>query len=311
MKHIILDTDPGIDDALAFILAFNSSELKVEAVTTVAGNVNHTKGHKNAKRLLEFLAVEDVPVCAGAEIPLVKKLGHAEEFHGTTGLGDSTLPEPTMMTDPRSAVDIILEKADDLGKNLTLVAVGPLTNIALAILADPTLPEKVDKLVIMGGAFNLTPYGHGNANSVAEFNIWLDPEAAKIVFNSEIPIVAVGLDTTTHPDYRMSREMFEGIVAKGNRTTDLVNDLCRSLVERFNGFSLHDPQAMAYVIDPTLFTTEKYKVDVECTGELTRGMTVVERRLYRIVKDEANVDVVVKVDADGFLGLIKERISGE
>ena len=311
MKHIILDTDPGIDDALAFILAFNSPELKVETVTTVAGNVNHTKVHKNAKRLLEFLAVEDVPVCAGAVTPLVKKLGHAEGFHGKTGLGDSTLPEPTMKTDPRSAVDIILEKADELGKNLTLVAVGPLTNIAVAILADPMLPEKVDKLVIMGGAFNLTSYGHGNANSVAEFNIWLDPEAAKIVFNSGIPMVAAGLDTTTHPDYSMSREMFEGIVAKGNRTTDLVNDLCRSLVERFNGFSLHDPQAMAYVIDPTMFTTEKYKVDVECTGELTRGMTVVERRLYRIVKDEANVDVIVKVNADGFLGLIKERISGE
>lgn len=311
MKHIILDTDPGIDDALAFILAFNSPELKVEAVTTVAGNVNHTKGHRNAKQLLEFLGVTDVPVCAGAVVPLIKKLGHAEEFHGKTGLGDSSLPEPTMATDPRSAVEIILEKADELGKELTLVAVGPLTNMAVAILADPDLPEKVDKLVIMGGAFNLTPYGHGNANSVAEFNIWLDPEAAKVVFNSGIPIVAIGLDTTTHPDSRMSREMFEGIVAKGNGTTDLVNDLCRGLVERFNGFNLHDPQAMAYVIDPSMFTTEKYKVDVECSGELTRGMTVVERHFYRIVKAEANVDVVIKVEADRFLKLIKERISGE
>jgi inosine-uridine nucleoside N-ribohydrolase len=311
MKHIILDTDPGIDDALAFILAFNSPELKVEAVTTVAGNVNHMKGHRNAKKLLEFLGVTEVPVCEGAVIPLIKKLGHAEEFHGKTGLGDSELPEPTMATDPRNAVDIIIEKANELGKELTLVAIGPLTNIAVAILADPTLPEKVDKLVIMGGAFNLTPYGHGNANSVAEFNIWLDPEAAKIVFNSGIPIVAVGLDTTTHPDYRMSREMFKDIVSKGNRTTDLVNDLCKGLVERFNGFSLHDPQAMAYIIDPTMFTTEKYKVDVECSGQLTRGMTVVERRLYRIVKDEANVEVVVKVEASRFLGLIKERISGE
>jgi pyrimidine-specific ribonucleoside hydrolase len=311
MKRIILDTDPGIDDALAFILAFNSPELKIEAVTTVAGNVNHAKGHRNAKQILEFLGVTDVPVCAGAVVPLIKKLGHAEEFHGKTGLGDTTLPEPTMATDPRSAVDIILEKADELGKELTLVAIGPLTNIAVAILADPALPEKVDKLVIMGGAFNLTPHGHGNANSVAEFNIWLDPEAAKIVFNSGIPIMAIGLDTTTHLDYRMSREIFEGIVAKGNRTTDLVNDLCKGLVERFNGFSLHDPQAMAYVIDPSMFTTEKYKVDVECSGELTRGMTVVERRFYRIVKDEANVEVVVKVEADRFLKLINERISGE
>jgi len=110
---------------------------------------------------------------------------------------------------------------------------------------------------------------------------------------------------------QMNREMFEGIVAKGNKTTDLVNDLCRVLVERFNGFSLHDPQAMTYVIDPSMFTTEKYKADVECSGELTRGMTVVERRFYRIVKDEANVDVVVKVEADRFLKLINERISGE
>ena len=159
MHHIILDTDPGIDDALAFILAFNSPELKVEAVTTVAGNVNHAKGHRNAKKLLEFLGVTDVPVCAGAVIPLIKNLGHAEEFHGKTGLGDSELPGPVMASDPRSAVDIILEKADELGKELTLVAIGPLTNIAVAILADPMLPQKVDKLVIMGGAFNLTPYG--------------------------------------------------------------------------------------------------------------------------------------------------------
>lgn len=310
MKHIILDTDPGVDDAIAFILAFNSPEIKVEAVTTVAGNVNHTKGHKNAKKLVEFLGV-DVPVCAGALKPLIKHLGHAEEFHGKTGLGDSNLPEPTIKTDSRNAVEMILEKANMLGKKLTLVAVGPLTNIAAAILADPELPEKVNKLVIMGGVFFLTPYGHGNANAVGEFNIWIDPEAAKIVFNSGIPIVAAGLDTTTHPEYRMNPEMFNRIVAKKNRTTDLVNDLCLSLVTRFNGFSLHDPQAVAYVINPDLFTTEKHQVDVECDSELTRGMTVVERSKWRIDPSKANVDIIVKVDAAGFLGMVEDRISGE
>lgn len=311
MKHIILDTDPGVDDALAFILAFNSPEIKVEAITTVAGNVNHVKGHRNAKQLLEFLGATDVPVCTGALRPLVKKLEHAEDVHGDTGLGGAILPKPQMETDPRSAVDIILEKANQLGSKLTLVAIGPLTNIAVAILADPKLVEKVDKLVIMGGAFGLTYNGHGNANAVAEFNIWIDPEAAKIVFESGIPIVAAGLDTTTFPDYRMNREMFDRIVAKGTKTAGLVDDLCRPLVEKYNGFSLHDPQAMTYVIDPSLFTTEKHQVDVECDSVLTRGMTVVERTVWRRDPSKANVEIIVKADAKRFLTLVEERISGE
>ena len=181
MKHIILDTDPGVDDALAFLLAFNSPEIQVEAITTVAGNVNHSKGHKNAKKLLEFIGVTDVPICAGAEKPLIRKISNAEEFHGKTGLGDAKLPDSIIKTDPRNAVQIILEKANNLGKKLTLVAIGPLTNIASAILVDQRLPDKIDKLVITGGAFNITPFGLGNANAVAEFNIWYDPEAAKIV----------------------------------------------------------------------------------------------------------------------------------
>jgi inosine-uridine nucleoside N-ribohydrolase len=311
LKHILLDTDPGVDDAIAFLLAFNSPEIKVEAVTTVVGNVSHVKAHTNAKKLLEFIGATDVPVCAGAEKPLIRERSNAEEFHGKTGLGDAVLPVPKMKTDPRNAVEMILEKVDELGKELTLVAIGPLTNIASAILADPSLPGKVDKLVIMGGAFNLTPYGLGNANAVAEFNIWHDPDAAKIVFNSGISIVAAGLDTTTHPDYRMSVDMFNEIKAKKDRRSRLVVDLCKSLVERFNGFSLHDPQAIAYVVDPTLFRTERYKVDVEVQGDLTRGMTVVERRYYRRVKEDANVDIIVEADADRFLRLIMDRVTGE
>jgi inosine-uridine nucleoside N-ribohydrolase len=216
-----------------------------------------------------------------------------------------------MKTDHRNAVEMIIHKADELGKKLILVAVGPLTNIAKSILVDPMLSEKVDKLVIMGGAFNLTPYGLGNANAVAEFNIWHDPEAAKIVFNSGIPIVAAGLDTTTHPDYRMSIDMFNEIKAKKDRRSKLVVDLCKSLVEKFNGFSLHDPQAVAYVIDPSMFRTERYKVDLEVHGELTRGMTVVERRYYQRVKEDANTEIIVEVDAERFLSLIMNRITGE
>jgi inosine-uridine nucleoside N-ribohydrolase len=311
LNHIILDTDPGVDDALAFLLAFNSPEIKVEAITTVAGNVNHMKGHRNAKKLLEFIGATDVPVCAGAVKPLFRVMSHAEEFHGKTGLGEAELPEPKMKTDPRNATRMIIEKSETLGKKLTLVAIGPQTNIASAILADPSLAHKVEKLVIMGGAFNLTPYGMGNANSVAEFNVWHDPEAAKIVFNSGLPIIAAGLDTTTHPDYRMSVDMFNKIKEKSDRRSKLVVDLCKGLVEKFDGFSLHDPQAIAYVIDPTVFRTEKYKVDVEVHGELTRGMTVVERRYYRQVKEESNTDIITDVDAERFLSLIMDRVIGE
>jgi pyrimidine-specific ribonucleoside hydrolase len=311
MKHIILDTDPGVDDALAFLLAFNSPEIKVEAITTVAGNVDHTKGHINAKKLLEFIGATGVPVCMGAEKPLIRQISHAEEFHGKTGLGDADLPEPKMKSDPRNAVEMIIKKSNKLGKKLTLVAIGPLTNIAAALLADSGLSQKIDKLVIMGGAYNLTPYGLGNANAVAEFNIWHDPEAAKIVFNSGIPVVAAGLDTTTYPDYRMSVDMFNEIKKKDDKRSRLVVSLCKTLVSKFNGFSLHDPQAVAYVIDSSLFKTEKYKVDVEIHGELTRGMTVVERRHYRRVIEDANLDIIVEVDADRFLNLIMERITGD
>ena len=309
MKHIILDTDPGVDDALAFLLAFGSPELKVEAVTTVAGNVSHEKGHRNAKQLLEFLGRDDVPVCRGAERPLVRGLRHAEGVHGETGLGGASLPEPRMKTDHRSAVQVIHEKAEELGGELTLVAVGPLTNVAAALVADPELPSKVNGLVIMGGAYGLTPYGHGNVSPVAEFNVWHDPEAAKIVFNSGVPMVCAGLDTTTHPDYRMSVETFREIEAMDTRRSRLVADLCRGIVERFEGFNLHDPMAVAYLVDPTIFKTRRCRVDVETCGELTRGMTVVARRHGRIV--EADAEVIVEADAERFHRLVMERVVEE
>jgi len=308
MKNIILDTDPGVDDALAFLLALNSPEIKVEAVTTVAGNVNHSKGHLNAKKLLEFMEKTEIPVCRGAEKPLIRKISHAEEFHGKTGLGNAVLPEPRMNTNPLNAVEMILEKSGELGKELTLVAIGPLTNIASAILADPELPKKVDGLVIMGGAFNVTTYGFGNANPVAEFNIWHDPEAAKIVFNSGIKLTCAGLDTTTHPEYRMSEGMFEEIKGRDTRQARLVADLCEDLVRRFKGFSLHDPMALAYVIDPSIFKTERYLVDIEVRGEITRGMTVVERRQYRIKPGETNAEIIIELDAARFHKLIKDRV---
>jgi inosine-uridine nucleoside N-ribohydrolase len=240
---------------------------------------------------------------------MLRKARNAEEFHGASGLGDAVLPEPKMRSDPRNAVQMIHGKADELGRDLTIVAIGPLTNVAAALLSDPTLPEKVGGLVLMGGAFNFTSYGFGNANAVAEFNIWHDPEAARIVFNSGIHLVCAGLDVTTNPDNRMSVAMFQEIKAKDTVRSRLIADLCGSLVKRFKGFSLHDPMAVAYAVDPTIFRTGKYRVDVETMGELTRGMTVVDRRHNRMGLDEANAEVIVEADAKRFHRLIMERVA--
>jgi inosine-uridine nucleoside N-ribohydrolase len=310
LKRIILDTDPGVDDALAFLLAFSSPEIKVEAVTTVDGNVDVEKGTQNARQLLEFLGRTDVPVARGANHPMLRSMQHAESYHGKTGLMDAILPETKMKIDKRGAAQLIIDEVGNLGKDLTIVAIGPLTNIATAVLADPTIPEKVNGLVIMGGAFGLTPYGTGNANAVAEFNIWHDPDAAKLIFDSGIPTTCIGLDTTTHPDYRMSKAMYGEIVAMETKRSKLIKGLCGTLVERFNGFSLHDPMAMAYIADPTMFKTERYRVEVETVGTHTLGMTVVDRRrFHRQENQEAKHEIIIEVNAPRFHRMIMDRVA--
>ncbi|MFQ6053529.1 MAG: nucleoside hydrolase [Candidatus Bathyarchaeia archaeon] len=310
MRHVIIDTDPGVDDALALMLAFNSPELQVEAVTTVAGNVDQDRAHRNALKILEFLGVDGVPIARGAPRPLLREGSNDAEIHGKTGLGDAELPEPRLKSDGRSAVEVILEKAGDLGDGLTIIAIGPLTNIASALLVEPRLMDGVSGLVVMGGAFNLTPYGHGNVTPVAEFNIWYDPEAAKVVFDSGMPVTAVGLDVTTNPDNRLSRGLFEEIEGLGTRRARLVADLCRGFIRRFGGVSLHDPLAVAAALDPGLVRTEPYAVDVETVSELTRGQTIVDRRDPRHVRRrrEPNVDVCVSLDGERFLKLFMDRV---
>jgi len=306
LRHIILDTDPGVDDALAILLALSSQELQVEALTTVVGNVSQEKANRNARRILEFLGMENVPVAHGAERPLIEEPRPAEDIHGPEGLGEARLPEPRLKPDERSAVELIIERAEELGEALTLIAVGPLTNIALTYMAEPRLPEMVGELIIMGGAYGVTPYGFGNASPVAEFNIWHDPEAASIVFKAGFKLKAVGLDVTTDPRNRMTPQLFKEVESLQTRRGRLVADLCRDLVRRFNGLSLHDPLAVAAAIDPTLIEFRAFHVDVELRGEYTRGMTVTDRRPGS--RAPANVEVAVDVDSERFLKLFMERV---
>lgn len=310
MKRIILDTDPGIDDTLAIILALNSPELLVEAITTVAGNVSQDKAHDNALKILEFLRVDDIPVAKGALKPLLKDVKNSEGFHGPDGLGDAVLPTPKLRSYEKSAIDVIKEKAEELSGELIIVAIGPLTNIASSIIAYPGITTRIKELIIMGGAFNVTSYGYGNVTPVAEFNIWIDPEAAKIVLNSDIPITAVGLDVTTDPKNGLSRKLFDKIKGMGTQKSNLVFNLCRKHIDRSGHFYLHDPLAVAATVDRSIINTDKFMVDVETIGELTRGQTIADRRHLDHIGEprESNVDICVDVDNERFLNLFMNRV---
>jgi len=311
LRHVLIDTDPGVDDALALILALSSSELRVEALTTVAGNVSLEKASSNALRLIEYMGAKDVPVAAGAAKPLMRDARSATDIHGESGLGGADLLEPRWRLDPRSAVELILDKVEELGGGLTIITIGPLTNIALAILTRPAIAEEVEGLVVMGGAFGLTPFGHGNVTPVAEFNVWHDPEAAKIVFDSGVPITAVGLDVTTSPGNRLTSTDLRRMESLSTERSRLVADLCRDLIERFNGLSLHDPLALGVAIDRSLVETKRFRVEVETMSDLTRGMTVIDRRQrHHVESPKANIDICASLDAERFKGLFMERVVG-
>jgi inosine-uridine nucleoside N-ribohydrolase len=310
MRHIIIDTDPGVDDALSLLLAFNSPELKVEAVTTVVGNVSQEKAYRNALQILNFLGKNSIPIGKGAIKPLLRKAIDATGIHGESGLGDAILSKPRSRSDEKPAVELILEKIDEFSKSLMIVAVGPLTNIASAILVDPMVVNKLAGLVIMGGAYSVTQYGYGNVTPVAEFNIWHDPEAAKIVFDSGISLTAVGLDVTTNIDNRLSNNIFNEIEQMQTKRSKLVADLSRNLVKRFGSLILHDPLAIAVATDPKIVERKRFVVDVEIVSELTRGQTVTDRRNHNhgLMRKKPNVDVCVSVNSKRFLKLFMDRV---
>jgi len=309
-RPIILDLDVGVDDAVALALAIHSPELEVRAVTTVSGNVHVDKTSKNALKVLEWFGITNIPVAKGMTRPLLRELRIAEEYHGRDGLGDSRLPEPKTRLDSRHAVDLLTEEISRVPVgSLTLIATGPLTNVAAAFRKEPSLPSRLQELIIMGGAYGTTPYGVGNDTPVAEFNISADPEAAKIVFNSGAKLTAVGLDVTTDPTAIVTKQVFKRIERTKTRSAALLTRILGKLVKRFGSFSLHDAMAVAYAFRPQLFKTSMFHVDVETTGELTRGETVTDRRLWRPKRDERvpNTNVCVGVDGAGFLDLIFER----
>lgn len=271
--RVIIDTDPGVDDALALLLALRSPELKIEAITAVAGNVPLELTLPNALRMVEVAKRSDIPVAAGARTPLVRRLVTAAYAHGENGLGGAVFPEPKTRPVAESAAEIIRRVVRSYPGEVTLVTVGPLTNVATALDSDPELAGMVRSLVMMGGSLS-----GGNITPAAEFNIYVDPEAARIVFQSGIPLSMVGLDVTRKTS--LTEEHVRELESGRNPVSQAAAKIARNALEhnRREGFmvgpNMHDSLAVAGFLDPSLLKLEDYYVDVETSGELTAGETV-------------------------------------
>lgn len=305
MPHkLLVDTDTASDDAVALVLAFTDPRVDVQAVTVVAGNVSLQQGVANALYTRE-LCTATTAVYTGAERPLQRDLVTAQNVHGTDGMGDIGLPLSGRVPDAGDAVEVIIELAHRHAGELTLVALGPLTNLALALQRDPSIATLFDRVVIMGG----TGDHSGNITPAAEFNIYVDPEAADVVFGSGMPIEMVGWDVSRN-FATMSGAELDHLAALGP-----IGEFCagiqRQLLEfcrtvtKIDGIDLPDPITMAVAIDPTIATeTLSTHVAVETTGTLTRGMTVVDR--LGLLGHEPNARVVLRADRERFIRLLQD-----
>ncbi len=273
MRKVILDMDPGIDDALALILALKSPEVKILGITTVAGNAPVEMTSANARRVLECLNIESIPVAMGAANPLNHPLEDALSYHGPDGLGNCNLPPPEQPLHPAKAWDFLVRSALDAPGEIALIAAGPFTNVARAFKLHPELPGLLARLVLMGGAYGLTPYGRGNRTPYAEFNIWQDPEAAHIVFNSGANVFAVGLDVTMDPEACLTGRHLEQMKTRHIPAAHLAAQLVEYEVKYHGRCTMHDPLALAVLLDPSLFEFTLAKVEVVEGNDWDRGVT--------------------------------------
>jgi len=308
-RKIIIDTDPGQDDAVAIFLALGSpAELEVLGIVAVAGNVGLAQNARNALQVVEATGRRDIAVYAGCAVPLRRKLVTAEHVHGKTGLDGPTLPEPKLRLEKQHGVDFIIETIRrEPEKTVTICALGPLTNLAMAFVKAPDIVPRVEEIVLMGGGL----FEGGNITPAAEFNIYVDPEAADTVFHSGIPITQIPLDLTHLMLTSRARvERFRGL---GNRCGVVTAELL-DFFERFDeakygwdGGPLHDPCVIAYLLKPELFQGRHVNVSIETGSELTRGATVVD--WWGVTGRVKNINYLRSGDAEGFYALLFERIA--
>jgi pyrimidine-specific ribonucleoside hydrolase len=303
---LILDCDPGHDDALAIIVALARPELELLAVTTVAGNAGLDATTRNALRVLTLAGRTDIPVAAGAARPLQRELHVAANVHGASGLAGADLPEPAAGPRSEGAIELIRSVLEAAPEPVTIAAVGPLTNVALLLRTHPELAGRIASIRVMGGAVT-----EGNTTASAEFNIWQDPEAAQIVLDCGRPITLMTLDVT-HQALFTAADV-ERLEALGTRIGTIFADLLRYFsrfhAERYgwDGSPIHDAVTVAHLAVPDLVRTVAYRVDVETTSELTRGRTVVD--LHGLTGKPANADVGVAIDRSRFIDLLVDAVA--
>ena len=306
-QRILIDTDPGVDDSMAILFAFCSPEVRVEGLTAVYGNSGTENSTINALRLVELVGKPNIPVARGAEKPLLRDYaGFGWRVHGRNGIGEIDYPLPKGKPDPRRAAQLIVDTIMANPGEITLVALGPLTNVALAVSLEPLIAKYVKEVVLMGGAAN----AKGNASRVAEANIHNDPEAAKIVFNAPWSVTMVGLDVTRKTV--MTPAYVENL-GTANPFTNFISRILPYYMAFYlentglEGLYVHDSSALAYVIDPSLFETKLVHVEVETNSTVNKGLTAVDWRLHP--DGEPNVNVCVDVDSQRFLQLYHERLT--
>ncbi len=325
IQRIIIDTDPGVDDAIAILLALRSPELKVEAITPVCGNVPLELTLPNALRLVEIAGRTDIPVAPGASHPLTRRLVTAKYAHGNNGMGGVEFPAPTTKPSRESANEIISRIVRDSPGEITIVAVGPLTNIATVLRSDPEIAGMIRGIAIMGGSLS-----GGNVTPSAEFNLYVDPEAARIVFDSHIPLTMVGLDVTRKVLLR--EDHVQLLEAVKNPVSQAAGRVMRATIERMRdshntpAVAMHDPLTVASLIDPAILTLRDYYVEIETSGELTAGESVGYQRAptrksapLETSEPESpesaqtftpNAKVATEVDSERFFSLLIPRLTG-
>lgn len=308
-RPIIIDTDPGQDDAVAILLALASpAELEVVAITTVAGNVPLARTQENARKMVELAGRLEVPVYAGMPRPLVRPLRTAEYVHGATGLDGAELPPPVVPLADGHGVDAIVDiimRADP--STVTICPLGPLTNVAAAMTREPAIVSRIREIVLMGGGF----FEGGNTTPAAEFNIYVDPHAADVVFRSGVPITMMPLDVTHRAliEQRHLQRLRDLGTPVGDAVAGLLDFFNRYDVERYGsvGAPLHDPCVIAWLLEPEIFTGKNCAVTIETHSELTMGMTVVD--WWGLTDEPHNAHVVRDLDAERFFDLIIERLA--
>jgi ribosylpyrimidine nucleosidase len=303
---IILDIDPGHDDAVALMLARIHPKIDLRAVTVVAGNQTLEKTTRNALNVATAVGLRGIPVAAGMSRPMVREQVIADDIHGVSGLDGPTFGEPSVALDPRHGVDLIIEMLMASEGDITLVPTGPLTNVAMAMRKEPRIVERIERIVLMGGSYQL-----GNITPAAEFNIYADPEAAQVVFSSGRPIVMMGLDLTRQA--LCTARVVERVRALGNPVAILFAELMEFFaatqrkVFGWQAPPLHDPTTVAWLIDPTLIETRPMHVGIELRGEMTYGRTCCD--YFGMTGRAPNAEVAVKLDVPRFWDLIVDTLA--